>query len=503
MTHLTVDIPLNRVEGDLDIRVTFDDHKIINAQSIGTLYRGFENMLIGRVPMDALVITPRICGICSITHLTAAVKAIESASNITPPAQAVRLRNLSLLAETVQSDLRQVFLMFMGDFAHTYYKDQSFYKDAQKQYEPLKGKGAIASLRASKDILKVIALIGGQWPHTSHMVPGGICTTPSLMDMTLVAKHIDNTISWYEKQVLGCSLTHFSQHIQSAKTLFQHTHKHSRTHLAHFIKLCEHTGLFHIGHSYPDFISYGIVDDPEQPQQTLIRSGVIHNGNQYHPLDTKQITEDLSHSWYRHKHVEQHPFNATTQPDASQKNGYTWSKAPRYAHKPMQTGPIAQALVDAEPLITDLYKQQGDSVFVRELARLLRPARHLLHCREQIRQALKNMDQPSYIQPDEIISGRGTGITEAARGALGHWVEISDGEISQYQIITPTAWNASPLDQNQQHGPWEKALLNLNIKDKDNPMEMGHVIRSFDPCLVCTVHALGDTGKTQKWSFQL
>jgi len=203
MSRLAVDVPLNRVEGDLDIRVTFENNRIVKAQSIGTLYRGFENMLTGRVPMDALVITPRICGICSITHLTAAVKAIESAGNITPPPQAVRMRNLSILAETVQSDLRQVFLMFLGDFAHEYYKDKSFYAEAVKQYEPLKGEGVISALRASKDIVKVIAIIGGQWPHTSHMVPGGICTLPSIIDMTLVANHINNTTQWYEKEILG------------------------------------------------------------------------------------------------------------------------------------------------------------------------------------------------------------------------------------------------------------------------------------------------------------
>ncbi|MBL4711654.1 MAG: nickel-dependent hydrogenase large subunit [Gammaproteobacteria bacterium] len=421
MTQVTVDIPLNRVEGDLDIRVTFEKNKIVDAQCIGTLYRGFENMLTGRVPMDSLVITPRICGICSITHLTAAVKAIESAAQITPPAQAVRMRNLSILAETVQSDLRQVFLMFLGDFAHDYYKDFDFHTKAVEQYEPLKGQGSIAALRASKDIVKVIAIIGGQWPHTSHMVPGGICTLPSLIDMTLVAKHIENTLSWYEKAVLGCSIETFNETITTADALFALVEKLPDTHLAHFVRLCRDTGLFDIGQSYSNFISYGIVDDPEQPNNSLIRSGVILNGTDFHELDVDKIGEDLSHSWYRHTDVVQPPFNGTTIPDRSSKNGYTWSKAPRYGDVPMQTGPIAQALVDGEPLIKDLFKQQGDSTFVRELARLVRPARHLGHLRAQVEQALNNFGQPTFIAPPELTSGRGIGLTEAARGGLGHW----------------------------------------------------------------------------------
>jgi len=347
----------------------------------------------------------------------------------------------------------------------------------------------------------VIAIIGGQWPHTSHMVPGGICTLPSIIDMTLVANHINNTTQWYEKEILGCSLSSFTENIQTTDALFRYCEENPETHLAHFVRLCRDTGLFECGQTYDNFISYGIVDDPEQPTQSLIRSGVLLGGEDHQALDTDKIGEDLSHSWYRHTDVVQNPFEGKTEPDQEQKNGYTWGKAPRYDNNiPMQTGPIAQALVNQDPLITDLFKQQGDSVFVREIARLLRPCHHLTHLKEQVDQALKNFGEATFIQPEEIESGRGIGLTEAARGALGHWIEIEHGEISNYQIVTPTAWNASPLDQNEQHGPWENALINLEIKDMENPMEMGHVIRSFDPCLVCTVHALGDTGEKTKWT---
>lgn len=500
MTRVTVDIPLNRVEGDLDIRVTFDNKRIVDAQCIGTLYRGFENMLTGRVAMDALVITPRICGICSITHLTAAVKAIEAAADITPPPQAVRMRNMSLLAETVQSDLRQVFLMFMADFAHEYYRDCGFHQEAVEYYAPLKGSGAIDALRASKDIIKVIAIIGGQWPHTSHMVPGGICTIPTLIDLTLVANRIEEVLSWYEKGVLGCSAGEFNETVTTADALFAHAERNPGTHLARFIRMCRESQLFEYGHSYPNYISYGIVNVPDNPHNAMIRGGVVLESTQFKPLDTNEIGEDLSHSWYRHTQVVQPPFEGTTVPDRSLETGYTWAKAPRYGDIPMQTGPLAQGLVDGEPLLTDLISDQGDTVFVRELARLIRPSRHLLHLRDQVNQSLRNFDGTAYIAPGPLGSGRGIGLTEAARGALGHWLEMEDGRIVRYQIVTPTAWNASPLDQKGQHGPWEQALIGLEIKDVDNPMEMGHVIRSFDPCLVCTVHALGDVGERTQWT---
>ena len=254
------------------------------------------------------------------------------------------------------------------------------------------------------------------------------------------------------------------------------------------------------GHSYGHFLSYGIVDDPEDPSRSLIRSGT-YSADGWAELDLNLIAEDLSHSWFKQTPVVQPPSEGKTEPDPSVEEGYSWSKAPRYGGQPMQTGPIAQALVDGDSLFMDLFAQQGDSVFVRELARLLRPVKHLMHLKQQVGEVLTHFDELSYIPPRQNFSGEGVGITEAARGALGHWVRIENGQIEHYQIITPTAWNASPKDQAGQPGAWEKALIGQPLKDPDHPMEMGHIIRSFDPCLVCTVHAMGDLDAPQTHYF--
>jgi hydrogenase large subunit len=101
-----------------------------------------------------------------------------------------------------------------------------------------------------------------------------------------------------------------------------------------------------------------------------------------------------------------------------------------------------------------------------------------------------------YLAPSKSdeIDGEGYGLMMAARGALGHWVKIKDGVIEKYQIVTPTAWNASPRDSDGQPGHWEQSLVGIEVQDTDDPVEIGHIIRSHDPCLVCTVHML-DTGK--------
>ena len=170
-------IPVNRVEGDLDIDLVIEDNVIVDAKSIGVLYRGFENILKKRDPLDALVITPRVCGICSVSHLLASVKALEDAYEIDPPMQAKRLRNISIISESLQSDLRQVFLMFMSDFANEIYEDKSFYEEAKRFYAPFRGEMARKTLDITKDIVKIIAYIGGQWPHTCLLY-----TSPSPRD---------------------------------------------------------------------------------------------------------------------------------------------------------------------------------------------------------------------------------------------------------------------------------------------------------------------------------
>jgi uptake hydrogenase large subunit len=77
---------------------------------------------------------------------------------------------------------------------------------------------------------------------------------------------------------------------------------------------------------------------------------------------------------------------------------------------------------------------------------------------------------------------------EAVRGALCHWIEVKGGKIKNYQIIAPTTWNVGPRTTDGTRGPMEQALIGTPIADPTDPVEVGHVCRSYDSCLVCTVH---------------
>ena len=481
-------IPLNRVEGDLDIKVKIEDGVITDAKSVGTLYRGFENILKGRDPLDALVMTPRVCGICSISHLSAAVKALEDAYGITPPAQAVRLRNLSIMCENLQSDVKQVFLMFMADFAHEYYKEYDFYETAQKYYASFKGELSRSLLDATKNILKVIAYIGGQWPHTSHMVPGGLNVLAEDLEILRIKHLIEKFRIWYEKDVLKTSFEEF-ENVTSLEEFEAFCQKNQQSHIAIFYNIAKQTNLLESGTTGYGFINYGAIDNADGT--TVVPRGYFDN--ELHPLDLEKITEDVTYAWYDGD--VQKPIDGTTKPNATKEEAYSFTKAPRYDEKVVQTGPLGEELALGNKLFLALYEKYSDSTFVRELARMVRPMRFIKLMQREIADVIVHKKDPIYVKPKIKSNAQGVGLTHAARGVLGHWIKIRNGKIANYQIISPTTWNGSPKDKDGNRGAWEKGLIGVHIKDIDNPMEMGHIIRSFDPCLVCTVHFIGKEKK--------
>jgi hydrogenase large subunit len=91
---------------------------------------------------------------------------------------------------------------------------------------------------------------------------------------------------------------------------------------------------------------------------------------------------------------------------------------------------------------------------------------------------------------------QGYGYLDAARGALGHWVQIEDGRITRYQCVVPSTWNCSPRDARGQSGPYERALVDHHpLVDPEQPLEILRTIHSFDPCMACGVHVLDARGR--------
>lgn len=490
-------IPCNRVEGDLKVHLQIEDGAVRDAWCSGTMYRGFENILKGRGPLDGLVITPRICGICTTAHLTAAARALDMICGVSVPGNAVRVRNIVLLTEMIQNDVRHALQLFMADFTRPAFQDHPLFREARRRYEPMKGESAIQTVAESRSLLEIIAILGGQWPHSSFMVPGGVVCLPSANDINQCRHLARHYRRWYETRVLGCSLAEWSEVTcrTDLKAWLAASCTHRNSDLGMFIRFARAAGLHKMGGGHGDFIGFGGLVIPHDSEvvgpggaEELFSSGFYQDGNTS-PLDHERITESIDCSWFTGYQAPRHPYEGLTQPYATgnESRQYTWAKAPRFDGLPAETGPLAQMLLAGDPLLTDLVREEGASVFARQLARMVRSARTLPALEGWLlelsrRKGLFYNDAPS------LDEGKGVGLVDAPRGALGHWVVIENGRIASYQVITPTTWNASPRDQEGVRGPMEEALVGTLVRDPDDPVEAEIVIRSFDPCLVCTVH---------------
>jgi hydrogenase large subunit len=311
------------------------------------------------------------------------------------------------------------------------------------------------------------------------MVPGGVVCIPSAHEISNCLFLLSNFRQWYERRVLGCTIERWLEVRKKSdiNVWLDETDSHANSDLGFFIRFGREAGLDKLGKGHGNFISFGSMDMPENTaikshnnDGSFLPSGFTYN-SRVRTFNQEKITEDLSHSWF------------------SEGGRYSWAKAPRYDGMPAETGPLAEMVMATDPLILDMVREDGPNVYLRELARLVRTA-FLIPVMEQWLKETASCKEEFYCDHGKAENGDGYGLVEAPRGALGHWVKIGEEKIESYQIITPTAWNASPRDANGVRGPWEEALIGTEIKDLDNPVEIDHIIRSFDPCLVCTVHTI-------------
>lgn len=96
--------------------------------------------------------------------------------------------------------------------------------------------------------------------------------------------------------------------------------------------------------------------------------------------------------------------------------------------------------------------------------------------------------EPTYKKPLDISESKGYGLVEASRGSLGHWIVIKDNKIFNYQVVTPTQINMGPEDSYGNLSHISKALIGTTVEDIENPIELAHIVRSHDACMVCNVH---------------
>ncbi len=288
-----------------------------------------------------------------------------------------------------------------------------------------------------------------------------------------------------------------------------------------------------LGQGPGNYLSFGDfpLDNSGAPSAYWLPQGTVINKNigvPPAPLDANQIKEHVTHSWYSYAggdNVSLHPYQGETAPnytgpqppfDHLNVDGkYSWLKSPRYNNLSMEVGPLARMLVAyaaGHTRVRELVDQTlatlgvGPAALFSTLGRVAARGIETLAIAEQmgpwITALETNMNAGNLAVHNGVkwdpatwpAQAMGWGGTEAPRGALGHWVKISNGKLQHYQMVVATNWNGSPRDANGVRGPFEEALVGTPIADPQRPVEILRTIHSFDPCLACSVHLIDATG---------
>ena len=416
---------IEKIEGEAKLNFSFNETKKIDFVNIEFLStRNIEQILENKPALDALVINPRVCGICGHAHLIATVKALENCyPNLKLSKKAEILRELTLNFEIIQNHFKWFYLTIMPLVGF-------------KQY-PLK------AMSPSQTINKAIATIGGQYPHNSYAIVGGVVSEPTSMDLIKIVNYIDEVIKYFEQNLVLANTDNFLECDSVDKVLNKNGD------LPNILNKIKQNNYEYLGKSYDRFIVFG--------ENSYFKSGKSEATRVNKNINIENIKE----------------FD----------NISSYAKNVQYKNKYYEVGPLSRAMLNKTPLVKDAHRRYKDSLLTRIIARVCEIPQLLNHSKKLIKEI--DLTQPSFIKPDIDISklnGFGSSAVEAARGSLIHKVNIENGIIKKYDIITPTQWNLSNGTKDNQ-ATSQQAMVGL---DDIKVAEL--VFKSFDVCSVCTTH---------------
>lgn len=461
MSKIIID-PLTRVSGLLGIEVEIKNNKIVNAICKGNQFRGFEKMFEGRDPLDIIRLAPRICGICSTHHTLAATEAVEKAINVKPDANGKLAREIANAFEFLQNHLRQIYLFAIPDYVQIINLNPiTKNKTAKEADYRLPGNLTIkinrdieGAVECSRLAHKALAILAGKVPHCHGIYVGGITTdigVQQIQQITFIVRKIKEFID-----------------IKLLEDIYI---------IADYYK-----DYYSLGKGHGNFIDGGVFQDYEPPIRYSSPGVMINNVKE--PLNIGNISENLFSSWLESPNGTVSPGNSKTPiPNAYKQGAYSWVDAARYKDYALEGGPLARMIMNG-------YYNRGISAMDRLVARVLE-AQKLCESIEAAINILK-IGEPYQEQWRMPETGKGVGIIGASRGFLGHWLTIENKKVSNYTLIPPSAWNLSPTDSNGVRGPVEEALMGTHIENVSSPVEIGRIVRSFDPCLNCAAHVISD-----------
>jgi quinone-reactive Ni/Fe-hydrogenase large subunit len=375
----------------------------------------------------------------------------------------------------------------------------------------------LKALDLQRDMAKMHAIFGGKNPHPQSIVVGGVTCVQDIQNPARIALY---------KQLL-----------HEAKAFVKRAYM-PDVYMAGTMYAAEATdrsatfkGVGGTGGGLLSYMSYGdfrLDDTGFYNSDLLFPSGVVLDGDisKAFDLDHNKIAEDVTHAWYEGDKA-LHPYDGETIPKyTGMKKGedgysylktdekYSWVKSPIYDGRKVEVGPLARMVVGYVKGNERIKKYVDDflttanlpvtvlfSTIGRTAGRAIETSMMVDVMEEWVDELAANAakgDLSTWTEFDfdkVSVDTQGMGLAEAPRGALGHWVKIANGKVTNYQAVVPSTWNAGPRDANGQLGAYEASLIGTKVADPEQPLEIIRTIHSFDPCIACAVHVLNTKGK--------
>lgn len=428
---------LTRVEGHGNIVINVKNGMLETCRlDIVESPRFFEGMLRGRSVFEAQHITSRICGICACGHTLASIQAAEDALGITPTAQTVKLRKFLLDMETLDSHLLHIYVLVAPDLLGV------------KSFVPLISthKAVVRrALRMKKTCNDVCDILVGRHVHPISAIVGGFTKLPRPRD-------IEAMLSLLVGMQADIDAT-----VELATTLK----------FPKFERDTEYVAL--------------VNDDDEYP--LLMGDIGSTDGVRMHKKDYRKITNEyiVPHSSAKHTRLS--------------RESYAVGALARFNLNADKLLPKAKAVADVVGL-----KPKCINPYLNTVAQLVESVHcidHAIAIFEDLLSNPLNYDEEIVVGLNEqhnipVRAGNGVGAVEVPRGILFHNYETDrNGVITQANCIIPTNQNTANIEYDMMK--LVPKILHMNKKEITLATEM--LVRSYDPCISCSVHFLNITFK--------
>ena len=422
---------IEKVEGEAELDFSFKNNKIDDVNIKFGFYRGVENILVGKPPRDALVITPRVCGICNHAHLLASVRAIEDGYrsvgmevNLTNKANDIR--EFTLACELIQNHVKWFYLIILPQL------EKLLDQQSEENH-------ALKASYLSSTITKALAIFAGQWPHSSYAVPGGVTCDPTYVDVMQAESLVDESIKFFEQVMVGIKLEDMLA-MDSVLDLPK-----IGGGLGKALYLLGSSGMDEMGKSHDRFIVFG---------ECLCFKIGKSIPTQVSTIDTSYVKEEVQKG--------------------------SMAKSVTYKNRLFEVGSLARGMIAKEPMVKALHKRYKDSTLTRIFARVYEMGLLLSYSKQLLKRL--NLEEASctFDANNRPMDFDGVGVVEAARGSLIHKTTVKNGLITNYEIIVPTQWNLSNGNKDEQ-GVSTRAMRGASSVE-----EASFIFRTFDVCSVCT-----------------